>query len=58
MHENLLVNTNSKCHLIHLIISSLTVFSIGINSAFLHRHYFFQLYKWFLIGTNPAVVNL
>lgn len=56
MHEDLLVNPNSKCHLIHLFISSLTVFSIAINSTFLHRQ-FFQLHKCFLIGTNPAIVN-
>lgn len=36
MYENLLVNPNSKCHLIHLTICSLPVFSIAINPAFLH----------------------
>jgi len=46
MYENLLVNPNSKCHLIHLIIRSLPVFSTAINPAFLHQH-FFQLHKCF-----------
>lgn len=42
---------------LYTIISSLTVFSIARNSAFLQRHYFFQLHKCFLIGSNPAVAD-
>lgn len=51
MHENLLVNPNSKCHLLHHHQFTYSIFhSYKFNIS--PQTFFFQLHKCFLIGTN------